>query len=445
MPEPSKQTESVSSPGVANVPPSLPVPAPDPNAPPTPPAPAALPATPPKPSFRSIDDDLGDFAKGDPAPPAKGPKKAQEPPKPPDEPPAPDEPGKPPTAPEGAPEGEDDYLGIPKPKAQEPPKLPEEPPTGPMKAPELRAAYAKVKDRLAEAEKELSSYKTGGKPIDEGERKAYVTEIEGLKKQISEADTALKSVAYEQSSEFKQKYQKPFMDTWNEGVKMVQGLKIQDGDGNVRQATPEDFTAIMQIQDHEQAATTAQEMFGANAFYVLSQRMEILKANNARAKAMEEFQSTLSEREKAQMEQMQKTEQEREAQRTQSTALFRKFNSEAAEKHPEFFAPVDGDDDGNALLEKGYREADLAFSGAAQMTPEKRIRLHSAIRNKAAAFSRLVHKLRSKDAEVESLKAELDEMKGSTPGPGQVGREDRNPNRRLTADEEIESAARYDR
>jgi hypothetical protein len=196
----------------------------------------------------------------------------------------------------------------------------------------------------------------------------------------------------------------------------------------------------MQVPDNEQAATMAQEMFGQNAFYVLAQRRDIHRLHAQRVKAIEDFRTNMTEREKQHLEQAQKQQKEQEAQRTEAQVLFKKLNTEAAKQYPEFFGPIEGDDEGNALLEKGYKDADLMFSGARDLPLERRVRLHSAIRNRAAAFGRLVHRIKTKDAEIEALKAELEEIRGSEPGAGQEGRTDAKP-RQLTADEEIEAAA----
>jgi hypothetical protein len=432
MPDPKPpESDNVPAPGVPNVPPPSP-----PSDPPAAPAAPAKPPEPAKPSFRSLDDDLADFAKGDPpAAPAK-----PKPPKPPEEPKPPEDP-KPPEPPEKPSEGEDDdYLLGPQAKPKEPPKPPEEPAGAPLKAPELRAAYAKVKQRLPETEKELQTLKSGGKPVEEEEKKTYLSEIEGLKKKLEDADSTIKAVAYERSQEYQDKYEKPFADAWNKGVTQIQRFNVQDQDGNTRKGTSEDFATIMRIPDDEQAAVMAQEMFGTNAFYVLSRREDIIKLHGKRVQALEEFQTNLGERQKAEMDKLKAHNQEQEERRIKAQTLFKKFNTEAAEKYPEFFAPVDGDEEGNKLLAKGYQDADLAFSAAQDMPFEKRVRLHAAIRNRAAAFSRLVHQLKGKDSEIEALKAELEDIKGSTPGPGQEGRE-RHEQKQLSADEEIEAAA----
>jgi hypothetical protein len=312
-----------------------------------------------------------------------------------------------------------------------------------LKAPELRAEYAKVKKRVADLEKELADVKAKpGEPkvVDEPERKAFIEQITDLKKQLEDTSGALKTVAYEQSDEYKAKFYQPFVEAWQEGVQLVTGLTVTDQEGNTRKGTDADFQAIMRESDNEQAANLAQEMFGANAFYVLAQRRDIQRLETQRVKALHEYRHTFSEREKLHAENSKKEQEEREARRIQNTTLFKRFNADAVTKFPQYFAPVDGDDEGNEILAKGFRDADLAFSGAPELSAERRVQLHSAIRNRAAAFGRLVHQLRSKDAEIQALQKELEEIRGSTPGAGQVGREGGVP-KPLTADEEIEAAA----
>ena len=231
------------------------------------------------------------------------------------------------------------------------------------------------------------------------------------------------------------------MDAWQEGVQLVTSLTVTDQEGNTRKGTPDDFQRIMREPENEMAASLAQEMFGPNAFYVLAQRRDIQRVNNQRVKALEEFRTTLSQREKMQAENSKKQQEEADAKRVQQTALWKKYNTQAIEKYPEFFAPVAGDEEGNALLDKGYKDADLAFGGAAELSDDRRVQLHSAIRNRAAAFGRLVYQLRTKDTQIADLKKELDELKGSTPGAGQVPRE-QNVTKYLSAEEEIEAAAR---
>lgn len=164
----------------------------------------------------------------------------------------------------------DDYLvGSTKPEETVVPKAAEPiPEVVPVKAPELRAAYAKVKARVVDLEKQLNEVKA--KPVDDTERKTFTEQISTLNKKLEEVGATLKFAAYEQSEEYKQKYETPFIEAWNEGVQQVASLTITDEAGGTRKGTADDFQAVMRESDNEQAAQIASEMFGANAFYVLS-------------------------------------------------------------------------------------------------------------------------------------------------------------------------------
>lgn len=331
--------------------------------------------------------------------------------------------GKPDSITTAAPSDEaDDYLvGSTKPEETVVPKAAEPiPEVVPVKAPELRAAYAKVKARVVDLEKQLNEVKA--KPVDDTERKTFTEQISTLNKKLEEVGATLKFAAYEQSEEYKQKYETPFIEAWNEGVQQVASLTITDEAGGTRKGTADDFQAVMRESDNEQAAQIASEMFGANAFYVLSSRRELQKLSNSRNKALSEYRSTMAERGKAEAENAIKAKTEADNRRIQQLAAFKALNEDAALKYPAFFAPVEGDDEGNKILEKGYKDADLAFQGGNGLTPEQLVRLHSAIRNRAAGFGRLAYKLKQNEAKIAELENILKDLRESTPGHGQVSR-----------------------
>jgi hypothetical protein len=304
-------------------------------------------------------------------------------------------------------------------------------------APELRAELARRKTQLAALEKQLAESKA--KPVDDTERKTYTEQIAGLNKKLEDAMGSLKFADYESSEEYTTKYEAPFVEAWNDGVQQVTGLSVVTDEGT-RKGTPEDFQAIMRESDNERAATMATEMFGSNAFYVLASRRELVKLNNARVKAVGEFKSGLSERLKTEAEKAEKTKTEFESQRIQRITTFKKLNDEAATKYPDLFAPLEGDDEGNKILEKGFKDADLAFQGANGLSSDQVVRLHSAVRNRAAGFGRLTYRLKQRDSRIAELEKELAEIRGSAPGDGAVGKSDQKP-KVLSAFDEIEAAA----
>lgn len=389
---------------------------------PTPAKPAApAPVTPDKPARKSFEEDFNaEVAATSPAKAPSSPAKAAEAPKPaettakrPEDTEMPPEPGKPPVD-----DDDEEYLVPKKLRPDDKTKpAPVIPPDQPVKAPELRAAYARSKERVAELEKALAEKAV--KPVEDVERKTFTEQITSLQKQLEEASGTIRSAAYEQSKEYKDTYEQPFVDAWNEGAGMVANLPVMNADGESRKGTPDDFQTIMRETDDARAGQLAADMFGPNSAYVLWHRMKIRELNNNRVKALQEYRATVAERTKTETESQAKARESAEQARVQNTIRFKALNDEAVTKYPQFFAPEDGDEEGNKLLERGYRDADLAFQGA-DMPPEQRVRLHSAIRNKAAAFGRLVHRIAGKDAKIAELEGVIKELRGSAPGPGQV-------------------------
>jgi hypothetical protein len=287
-------------------------------------------------------------------------------------------------------------------------------------------------------EKQLAEAKT--KPVDDAERKVFTEQITTLSKKLEEAAGKLKFAAYEQSDEYKSKYEAPFIEAWNEGVAQVTALTVNSDEGT-RKGTADDFTEIMRESDNERAANRANELFGSNAFYVLSQRRELQKLNSARVKAMTEYKSSMADRIKAEEKAASEAKTQEEQSRVQRITTFRKLNEEAVTKYPDLFAPAEGDDEGNKMLERGYRDADLAFNGGQGLTPDQLVRLHSAIRNRSAAFGRLNHRAKQKDAKIAELENVIKELRASTPGNGQVSRGEP-AKKELSFDEELEQLAR---
>lgn len=96
-----------------------------------------------------------------------------------------------------------------------------------------------------------------------------------------------------------------------------------------------------------------------------------------------------------------------------------KVNQEIAEKNPEF-APRDEDNEGNEMLTTGFKLADMFFSDQRdQLSLDKKVLLDAHVRNRVAAYPRLVRDLKAMRAENEELKKDIAELRGSPPGkPG---------------------------
>lgn len=376
------------------------------------PTPDVTPTGPPPKTGMPMSDAWGDLdkyatlPKAEPSAIPKGPSskaKAAEPAKPP-EPPKPAEVAKTPDEPK------------PDEPAKQPAESPKLPDTGKAKKPAdfLREKLASVERERNEFKAEIERLKSA-KPAEDPEKKSLSERLESEAKRRQELEDEIKFSHYEKSTEFKEKYHQPYVDAYRTAQKKTASFKVvqrEDADtGQViqqsRAATPEDFDRIAALPDAE-AAELARQLFGeAASNLVLWHREKVLDLAQAQMTALEEYRKHGAEREK-------QVGELRTKQQKEMTDLFHKLNTEAAEKYPQWFKETEGDEEGNALLKKGYERADLAFSNP-NLPTQKLVELHSEIRNKAAAFPRLIYQNKSLQARITELEAELAQYKGSEP------------------------------
>lgn len=282
----------------------------------------------------------------------------------------------------------------------------------PSRAAELRTAYERTKLERDELKAKYEAASSRLKELEGVNPEEFQKRIEAAEKRAKDYEDKLKFTNYEQSEEFQEKYRKPFIDAFSTGRARVRALKIIAEDGTERQGTDADFDRIVQITDDGQAADLAAEIFGSKAPLVLMHREKVYERNEAMNRASEEFKKTGSERQKQSTEQLQKEAAHR-------MDLWTKFNKQAAEKYPELFKPIEGDEEGNKLLEEGYKLADLAFSGDNSLPPEKMVAVHSSVRNRAAAFGRVLRQSRKLQGQLKDALSELEKFKASVPGAGE--------------------------
>lgn len=283
----------------------------------------------------------------------------------------------------------------------------------PVKAAELRAAYDAAKKRLSESDKRIAEFEKQikaleSKPRDDAKLAELNAKLEAAEKRRTELEDHLRLVDYRKSSEFVDKYEKPYTEAWAGALKEIAELTVSDAEGNTRPGNSQDLIALCNLP-LGQAMAKAKEMFGELAPVVLAHRKSIRDLADAQAKAEGEAKNKSKEF-------FENREKQTRAQAEQMQAQFRTLNDEAVKKYPQWFGPAEGDEEGNKLLETGFKMADAAFSG--QLKPEDAVRLHSAIRNKAAGFDRLVYRLNKAQGRIQELQKELDGFKKSEPGKG---------------------------
>jgi len=306
----------------------------------------------------------------------------------------------------------------------------------PVKAAELRAAYENLKREHAKLKEEASK----AKPAEDPDKPKLVAELEQTRKRAAELEAEIRYTNYERSQEYQEKYEKPFVESYQNGRRKAMALKVTTPEGTTRDGASADFDAIMAVADDSKAGQLASEMFGSLAPLILYHREKVIEANRSRQNAIEEFRKTGSEREKQRAADLTALRTKQQQAQQKLNEEFARLNEESKTKFPEFFQAEEGDDKGKELLEKGFDRSKRAFSGDRTIPPEELVALHSAIHNKAAAFDYLVHKNRAFKAKIASLEKELSEFKNSEPGAD--GGKGPKPKKGLSAFEEIDALAR---
>lgn len=279
-----------------------------------------------------------------------------------------------------------------------------------------KATRAELEKKLAETEK---------RAIPEAKWKERETEFEAVKKRAAELEEEIRYVNYSKSKEFQEKYQAPYRAAWDRAMGELGELQITetnaDGDSvaEPRAVTPNDILELVNMPLGK-AFEAARAKFGDIAPEVMAHRKEIRKLADEQGMALETARKSTGEREK-EMTAKQQKEQSEVTEHIRTT--WTKVNDEvtADPKYGKFFTPVDGDQEGNQRLAKGYEMADRAFSenpAAPGLTGEQRaaiVKRHAAVRNRSAAFGRAVYENGKKDIRIAELEKIVAEYKGSEP------------------------------
>lgn len=251
-------------------------------------------------------------------------------------------------------------------------------------------------------------------------RKQELAELEAHRTRVKELEDEIRYVNYEKSTEFKEKYDEPYRKSWAKAMGELAELTVEDPEtGQTREFTANEMLKLVNLPLAE-ARKVADELYGPLASDVMTHRKEIKNLFEARANALNEARTKGEERQKAQMDQYRQTfEQMGKA----VAEVWAKANESITkdEKYGAYFTPVEGDQEGNQRLAKGYELADRALKENPmdpRLTPEQResiVKRHAALRNRAAAFGRLVYQNQQFKERVAALESELAQFKGSEP------------------------------
>ena len=253
------------------------------------------------------------------------------------------------------------------------------------------------------------------------QRKAELAELEQVKKRNEELEKHIQFVDYQQSKEFKEKYEEPYKNQWKTSMTELKGVMAETEVGE-RDLTAQDLLDLVNMPKTK-ARQVANDMFGDFANDVMNERDKIRAAYDAQNKALEEAKTNgVTKAQQAQ-------QQNREA--------YQKLNTEVSEiyskavdtisrdtKTNQFITPKEGDAKHNELLTRGLEMVDEAFKinpMDPSLTPKQResaVKKHAAVRFRSAGYGPLKHAYAQLESKYKAVAARLAEYEGTVPNRG---------------------------
>lgn len=255
---------------------------------------------------------------------------------------------------------------------------------------------------------------------DESGRKMEVERLTAAEKRAQELEQEIKYVNYQKSKEFQDKYWKPYEEQYNKALGELSELEILTESGEGRKVVPADFNEILFASSLVKAKALATEKFGEYADDVMGLRKEVRRLHDEQARALKVAREEGVEREKqmAIEHSTQVTQLQSFAKETWEKAY---EASLADQENGSYFKTVEGDEERNTVLKKGYELVDTSTRENPldpNLTQEQRasiIKRHVAIRNRAAAYGVIKHELKKALTKLDEVNAKLAEYEGSTP------------------------------
>lgn len=301
------------------------------------------------------------------------------------------------------------------------------------------------KEQTAKLQKEISDLRSAALPKEQ--REDITRRMDEMSKRNKELEDHIRFVDYSKSAEFKHNFDEPYEKAWVRAMKELGELRVAGEDGTERALEPRDILQLVNLP-LPQAREMADQLYGSFADDIMAHRKEIRLLFEARNQALEDARKNGEERVRQNTEVFQRQMGEmgksiKETWDQTNEAILRD------EKYGLYFAPVEGDENVNQRLAKGYELVDRAFSenpNDPRLSADDRraiIKRHAAVRNRAAAFGRLIYDLEQARTKIKALTDELGKYRGSEPPTGgSVRPSPDSPARPTTAYESVFSALR---
>jgi hypothetical protein len=327
-------------------------------------------------------------------------------PKPKPEPAEPPEPQAPP--PEGASDDDIDDLADLKTSKETPEEKGKKP--SPWKiAEEYKKKSAQLEKELAEARANSTAKK---------EYEDLQKQFKEMSERTAQMEEELRYVDYQTSDEFKKQYKEPYEAAWKQAMDELGQLTVEDA-GTTRYMNADDLLQLVRLP-LQKAKEVAKAQFGDLAEDVMSHRKEIKRLFDVQLKVLEEAKTVGAERQKQLV-------MEHQAKQKELSDLVAKNWNEANEavaqdeRYGKYFSEDPQDKEASERLRKGFALVDKVWAQNPmdpKHSPEERasiVRSHALLRNRAAAFGRLVVTNQTLEKRVAQLTEELEAFKASEP------------------------------
>lgn len=326
----------------------------------------------------------GKAAPAEPTPPKSPATPASESP----DPPAKAQDGKPPETPAAA---------VPDAKPAKPP--------GPW---QLKEKYEKLSRQLESENLELKA-----RLAKAADAEAAAKRAEAAEKRLAELESDMRFIDYSRSSEYQQKYARPYQDAYGRALSDFKQLQVQDGEGNQRPATEQDLLALASAPVG-QLDELAETWFGKSAPRVVRHIEKMRELADDANRALET----------ARKDGETHRQQQETATRQIHEAVAQNWQVAIAEV-PDFLKPKEGDDEWNGRVDKAREWVDETLKANVadpKLTAEQRaeaIRRHANMRWRAIGYSSLKLELKRAQSEAAALRKELEAFKKSGPPEGE--------------------------
>lgn len=314
-------------------------------------------------------------------------------------------------------------------------------PERPLKAPELRKAYEESKKKIEqELTPKITKLEARIKELeaaDPAQVGPMAEQIKSIKARNDDLERHIQLLDFSKSEKYQKEYFQPYVKAWDKCLADLAGLEVEMPNGETRKPTEADIQRLATLPLGE-LIKQSNAMFGDAGDVIRGHVREIVRLNEAQTEALANAAKNAEEFAKNNQT---KTFEEQK----QRHQLWKDVNDQLREKFPKFFAPIEGDVEGNKLLDQGFALTNIIFSTGkltpeeiallpntfrrdietkGQLSPENTVRLHALIRNKAANHDRLARRVKALQAQLAEKDKALAEYEDSEPplGGGRVGK-----------------------